>query len=277
MKLPYTVDLTGKVAVVTGGSGVLCSHMAKALAACGARVAILGRNLQKAQAVAEEIGDNALAFSADVLDVSSLKAAQRAIHDVWGKVSILINGAGGNNPLATTEDEQYELGAEAVKDFFQLDPEGIKQVMDVNFLGTVLPTQVFAKEMAGTPGACVVNISSMASYQPMTKVMSYSGAKAAINNFTMWLATYFAKTGLRVNAIAPGFFATQQNKTMLFEADGSPTARTGKILAATPMGRLGEPHDLIGALLFLVSEEAAGFVTGITIPVDGGFMAYAGV
>lgn len=277
MKLPFTVDLSGKIAVVTGGSGVLCSQMAKALAACGAKVAILGRDLGKAQQVADEIGEEALAFSADVLNIASLRAAARAIHEQWGKVSILINGAGGNNPMATTDDEQYQPGAQAVKDFFQLDPDGIKQVMDVNFLGTVIPTQVFAREMVGMPGACVVNISSMASFQPLTKVMSYSGAKAAVNNFTMWLATYFAGSGLRVNAIAPGFFLTQQNKDMLFHKDGSPTARTGKILAATPMGRLGKPKDLLGALLFLVSEEAAGYVTGITIPVDGGFMAYSGV
>lgn len=277
MNLPFKIDLSGKVAVVTGGGGVLCSAMAKALAACGAKVAILNRTLSKGQAVADAIGENAIALSANVLDIESLKAAQQAIHEKWGKVSILINGAGGNNPVATTEDEQYDAAAGQVRDFFQLDPEGIRQVFDLNFLGTLLPTQVFAKEMIGMPGATVINISSMASYQPMTKVVAYAGAKAAINNFTSWLATYFAKVGLRVNAIAPGFFATEQNRALLFDKDGKPSARTDKILKATPMGRFGEAEELIGALLFLVSPEAAGFVTGVVLPVDGGFAAYSGV
>ena len=277
MKLPYHVDLSGKIAVVTGGSGVLCSRMAGALAACGAQVAILGRNLDKARQTAAEIGGNAQAFAADVTDLSSLNQARADILARMGPVDILINGAGGNRPEATTGDEQYGQAGEAVRDFFQLDPEGIRAVMDLNYMGSLLPTQVFAREMTGRPGACVVNISSMAAYQPMTRVMAYAGAKAAINSLTQWLATYFAKSGLRVNAIAPGFFATEQNRALLFDPEGQPAPRTRKIQDSTPMGRLGEPEELIGALLFLVSEEASGFVTGVTIPVDGGFLAYSGV
>jgi len=277
MKLPFQVDLTGKVAVVTGGGGVLCSEMARALAACGAKVAILNRTLEKGQRVAEMIGENAKALSANVLDIQSLEAARDQIHRAWGPVSILVNGAGGNNPMATTDDEQYDTAAESVKDFFKLDPEGIRFVFDLNFLGTLLPTQVFAKEMVGMPGANIINISSMGAYLPLTKVMAYSGAKAAVSNFTQWLATYFAKSGLRVNAIAPGFFVTDQNRALLFDPQGQPTKRTEKILAATPMGRFGDPQELLGALLYLVSPEAAGFVTGVVIPVDGGYTAYSGV
>lgn len=273
----FPADLAGKVAVVTGGSGVLCSEMARALAQAGAKVAILNRTLEKGQLVADSIGENAMAIAADVLDQAALERAREQITQKWGRVSILINGAGGNNPMATTDDEQHDPTAQVAKDFFHLDPEGIRRVFDLNFQGTLLPTMVFARNMMGMPGANIINISSMASYQPMTKVMAYAAAKAAINNFTSWLATYFAKSGIRVNAIAPGFFATEQNRTLLFNPDGSPTARTGKILAATPMGRFGEPKELIGALMFLASEQAAAFVTGIVVPVDGGFMAYSGV
>ncbi len=278
MNLPYIpTDLKDKVAVVTGGSGVLCSEMARALAQAGAKVAILNRTLEKGQAVADSIGENAIAIAADVLDRQALENARKQITEKWGRVSILINGAGGNNPMATTDDEQHDPEKQVAKDFFGLDPEGIRKVFDLNFQGTLLPTMVFAQDMMGMPGANIINISSMASYQPMTKVMAYAAAKAAVNNFTSWLATYFAKSGIRVNAIAPGFFATEQNRTLLFNQDGTPTARTGKILAATPMGRFGEAKELVGALLFLASEQAAGFVTGIVVQVDGGFMAYSGV
>lgn len=277
MNLPYHVDLDGRTAVVTGGSGVLCSQMARALAACGARVAILGRSLDKGLRVAEEIGGHAQAFAADVTDLDSLQQARADILARFGPVDILINGAGGNRAEATTEDEQFDPAQAALRDFFQLDPEGIWAVMDLNYMGTLLPTQVFARDMLGRPGACVVNISSLAAYQPLTRVMAYAGAKAAINNLTQWLATYFARSGLRVNAIAPGFFATEQNRGLLFDEQGQPTPRTRKILDNTPMGRLGQPQELIGALLFLVSEAASGFVTGVTIPVDGGFLAHSGV
>jgi len=277
MKLPFHVDLSGKVALVTGGSGVLCSQFCRALAACGGKVAILNRRLENGQKLAEEIGDNAMAVSADVLSRPALEKARDLIEEKWGPVSILINGAGGNNPMATTDDEQYDQAAKDVKDFFKLDYEGICFVFDLNFLGTLLPTQVFARQMVGMPGACIINVSSMGAYLPLTKVMAYSGAKAAVSNFTQWLATYFAKSGIRVNAIAPGFFVGEQNYSLLFDKDGQPTPRTEKILAATPMGRFGEAEELIGALLYLVSPEAASFVTGVVIPVDGGYTAYSGV
>jgi len=277
MKLPFHVDLSGMVALVTGGSGVLCSQFCRALAACGGKVAILNRRLENGQKLAEEIGDNAMAVSADVLSRPALEKARDIIEEKWGPVSILINGAGGNNPMATTDDEQYDQAAKDVKDFFKLDYEGIRFVFDLNFLGTLLPTQVFARQMVGMPGACIINVSSMGAYLPLTKVMAYSGAKAAVSNFTQWLATYFAKSGIRVNAIAPGFFVGEQNYSLLFDKDGQPTPRTEKILAATPMGRFGEAEELIGALLYLVSPEAASFVTGVVIPVDGGYTAYSGV
>lgn len=277
MNLPFRVKLDGRVAVVTGGSGVLCSRFAMALAACGARVAILGRTLEKGERVAREIGNGAIALQADVMDKASLLRARETLLGLYGPPDILINGAGGNDPAATTQDEQFDLAAQGVRDFFSLDAEGIRGVMDLNYLGTLLPTQVFARDMAGRPGACIINISSMGAYLPLTKVMAYSGAKAAVSNFTQWLATYFARSGIRVNAIAPGFFVGEQNRSLLFDAQGRPTPRTGKILAATPMGRFGEPEELIGALLFLVSPEASGFVTGAVIPVDGGYSAYSGV
>ena len=277
MKLPFHVDLSGKVALVTGGSGVLCSQFCKALAACGAKVVILNRTLEKGQKLAREIGENAMAISGDVLNRASLEHARDIIENKWGPVSVLINGAGGNNPMATTDDEQYDQAAADVKDFFKLDYESIRFVFDLNFLGTLLPTQVFAKQMAGMPGACIINVSSMGAYLPLTKVMAYSGAKAAVSNFTQWLATYFAKSGIRVNAIAPGFFVGEQNYSLLFDKSGQPTPRTEKILAATPMGRFGESEELIGTLLYLVSPEASGFVTGVVIPVDGGYTAYSGV
>ena len=218
-----------------------------------------------------------MAVSADVLSKQSLEEAQDRIQQKWGTASILINGAGGNDPLATTDDEQFEAAKASVKDFFKLDYEGIRFVFDLNFMGTLLPTQVFARQMVGKHGACIVNISSMGAYLPLTKVMAYSGAKAAINNFTQWLATYFARSGIRVNAIAPGFFVGEQNYSLLFDQDGKPTPRTEKILASTPMGRFGEAGELIGTLLYLVSPEAAGFVTGVVIPVDGGYSAFSGV
>lgn len=282
MNLSMKPDLSGKVAVVTGGAGVLCSEFAKALALCGAKVAILGRTLSKAEAVVTEIvalGGEAIAVSVDVTDSASVKTAHDEVLERLGPCDILINGAGGNNPRATTDKEYFELGDidADTKSFFDLDEEGIEYVFNLNFIGTLLPTQAFAHDMIGREGCTILNVSSMNAYTPLTKIPAYSGAKAAISNFTQWLAVHFSKVGIRVNAIAPGFFSTEQNKKLLWNEDGTPTARTGKILAATPMGRFGNPEELLGALLFLVDDKSSSFVTGIVIPVDGGFSAYSGV
>ena len=282
MNIPFKPELDGKIAVVTGGAGVLCREFAKALALCGAKVAILNRTLSKAEKVVEEIaalGGEAVAVQVDVTDSKSVKAAHEVVLEKLGKCDILINGAGGNNPRATTDKEYFELGDidADTKSFFDLGDEDMEFVFNLNFIGTLLPTQAFAKDMVGREGCTILNVSSMNAYTPLTKIPAYSGAKAAISNFTQWLAVHFSKVGIRVNAIAPGFFATEQNRTLLFNDDGTPTARTGKILAATPMGRFGTPEELLGALLFLVDEKAASFVTGIVIPVDGGFSAYSGV
>ena len=282
MKLPFQIDLSGKVAVVTGAGGVLCSDMARALAQCGAKVALIGRTAEPLQALAESIkaeGGVAAPYTANVLDRAALEAAKEKINAELGKVDILINGAGGNNPRATTDKEYFELGDidADTKSFFDLGDEDMEFVFNLNFVGTLLPTQAFAKDMVGREGCTIVNVSSMNAYTPLTKIPAYSGAKAAISNFTQWLAVHFSRVGIRVNAIAPGFFSTEQNKNLLWNEDGTPTARTGKILAATPMGRFGTPEELLGALLFLVDEKSASFVTGIVIPVDGGFSAYSGV
>ena len=281
MNLPFTIDLTGKVAVVTGAGGVLCSDMARALAQCGAKVALIGRTMEPLQEVANTIKDEggfALPYSANVLDRAAMERVAEQIHADMGPCDILINGAGGNNARANTDKEYYEPGDidTDTKSFFDLDEEGVQMVFNLNFSGTLIPTQVFAKDMV-EKGGNVINISSMNAYTPLTKIPAYSGAKAAISNFTQWLAVHFSRVGIRVNAIAPGFFSTKQNAALLWNADGTPTARTGKILAATPMGRFGKAEELLGALLYLVSDEAAGFVTGVVIPVDGGFSAYSGV
>ena len=282
MELSLKPDLNGKVAVITGGAGILCREFAKALAACGAKVAVLNRTLSKAEAVAEEIcaaGGQAAAVQIDVTNKESVKAAHQLVLDIYGKCDILINGAGGNHPRATTDNEYYmdgDIDAET-KSFFDLDEEDVEFVFNLNFIGTLLPTQEFAKDMLGRSGCTILNVSSMNAYTPLTKIPAYSGAKAAISNFTQWLAVHFSKSGIRVNAIAPGFFSTDQNKALLWNEDGTPTARSNKILNATPMGRFGEPQELLGALMFLVDEKAASFVTGIVIPVDGGFSAYSGV
>jgi NAD(P)-dependent dehydrogenase (short-subunit alcohol dehydrogenase family) len=284
MTVPFKVDLTGKVAVVTGGGGVLGSYFAKALAECGAKVAIMDLNQEPADKVAAEInaaGGTAIGVAANVLDKEAIEKAKEIIDRELGTCDILLNGAGGNNPKGSTEDEFYN--AEEVKNnpelrtFFDLDPKGVGFVFDLNFLGTLLPSQVFAKDMIGKKGANIINVSSMNAYTPLTKIPAYSGAKAAVSNFTQWLATYFAKTGIRVNAIAPGFLVTKQNEKLLFNEDGTPTARTGKIIGSTPMERFGEPEELIGGILFLASEEAASFVTGVVLPIDGGFSSYTGV
>ena len=282
MNLTLKPDLRGKVAVVTGGAGVLCSEFVRALAQCGAKVAILNRTLSKGEALAEEVraaGGVAMAVSCNVTDTESVKAAHEAVLAAFGKCDILINGAGGNNPRANTDKEYFELGdmEAATKSFFDIDEEGFRFVMDLNFVGTLLPTQAFAQDMIGREGCTIINISSMNAYTPLTKIPAYSGAKAAISNFTQWLAVHFSRVGIRVNAIAPGFFLTDQNYSLMYRADGTPTERSGKIVAGTPMGRFGKPEELLGALMFLVDEHAASFVTGVCIPVDGGFSAYSGV
>lgn len=276
-------DLTGKVAVVTGAGGVLCSNFAKVLARAGAKVALLDINLEAAQKFADQInaeGGTAKAYACDVLNKETCYAVAYQVEADLGKCDILLNGAGGNNPRATTDKEYYEDGdidAE-VKSFFDLDRSGVEFVFNLNFIGTLIPVQAFARQMLGRPGCNILNISSMNAYTPLTKIPAYSGAKAAISNFTQWLAVHFSKAGIRVNAIAPGFFATQQNAKLLFNDDGTPTARTGKILAATPMGRFGDSEkELAGAVLFLLNNEAASFITGVCIPIDGGFSAYSGV
>ena len=282
MNLTLKPDLRGKVAVVTGGAGVLCSEFVRALAQCGAKVAILNRTLSKGEALAEEVraaGGEAMAVSCDVTDTESVKVAHEAVLAAFGKCDILINGAGGNNPRANTDKEYFELGdmEAATKSFFDIDEAGFRFVMDLNFVGTLLPTQAFAQDMIGREGCTIINISSMNAYTPLTKIPAYSGAKAAISNFTQWLAVHFSRVGIRVNAIAPGFFLTDQNYSLMYREDGTPTERSGKIVAGTPMGRFGKPEELLGALMFLVDEHAASFVTGVCIPVDGGFSAYSGV
>ncbi len=282
MNLPLNTDLSGKVAVVTGAGGVLCGMFAKALAQAGAKVAVLDLNEEAAGVVADEIvadGFVAKAYKANVLEKDSLNAVHEAVLADLGPCDILVNGAGGNNPRAQTDKEYYEKGDldADTKSFFDLDPSGVEFVFNLNFIGTLLPTQVFAQDMLEKEGCNIINISSMNAFTPLTKIPAYSGAKAAISNFTQWLAVHFSKAGIRVNAIAPGFFSTKQNAKLLFNEDGTPTARTGKILAATPMGRFGESEELIGSLLFLLNNDAAGFITGVVLPVDGGFSAYSGV
>lgn len=282
MALSFGTDLTGKVAVVTGAGGVLCGMFAETLAEAGAKVAVLDLNEEAAQRVADAItakGGVAKAYKTNVLERASLEETHaKALVDL-GPCDILINGAGGNNARANTDKEYFELGdIEAdTKSFFDLDQSGVEFVFNLNFIGTLLPTQIFAKDMIGREGCNIVNISSMNAYTPLTKIPAYSGAKAAISNFTQWLAVHFSKVGIRVNAMAPGFFVTKQNEKLLFNEDGTPTARTAKILAATPMDRFGEAEELNGTLLYLVNNEAAGFVTGVCIPIDGGFSAYSGV
>lgn len=268
--------------MITGAGGILCSHLAKAVAACGAKVALLDLNKESAQMHAEEIasiGGIAKAYQANVLRKDSLEACHEQILKDFGSCDILINGAGGNNPKATTDNEFAEVEdvTKDLKTFFDLEQEGVEFVFNLNFLGTLLPTQIFAKDMVGRKDCSILNISSMNAYTPLTKIPAYSGAKAAVSNFTQWLAVHFSHIGIRVNAIAPGFFSTKQNEKLLWNSDGTPTPRTGKILSATPMGRFGVVDDLVGATLFLLSPQAAGFITGVCIPIDGGFSSYSGV
>ena len=275
-------DLTGKVAVVTGAGGVLCSHFALVLARAGAKVALLDINYEAANQYAEEIvkeGYVAKAYGCNVLDLNACTEVANNVLKDLGPCDILINGAGGNNPKATTDKEYFELGdiESETKSFFDLDSAGVGFVFNLNFLGTLIPTQTFAKQMVGRSGCNIINVSSMNAYTPLTKIPAYSGAKAAVSNFTQWLAVHFSKVGIRVNAIAPGFFSTKQNAKLLWNEDGTPTARTGKILAATPMNRFGKTEELDGGLLFLINDEAASFITGVVLPIDGGFSSYSGV
>ena len=277
MKLPFKVDLSDKIIAVTGAGGVICGEFARALAACGAKVALLDINFDAAKKIADEIGDNAIAVRCDCLNKDSIIAAKENIEEAFGKVNFLINGAGGNNPRATTDNETMSPETDTeIKNFFKLEESGIKFVFDLNITTAFLVTQVFAEAMVKT-GGNIINISSMNAYRPLTKIPAYSAAKAGISNFTQWLAVHFAPCNIRVNAIAPGFFVTNQNRALLYNEDGTPTARTGKILAATPMKKFGEIDDLLGALLWLADDTASGFVTGTVIPVDGGFAAYSGV
>lgn len=272
-----------KLAVVTGAGGVLCSSFAEALAKEGYSVALLDLNVDAAQTVADRInarGGNAKAYKANVLEKELLEEVHQQILADFGKCTLLINGAGGNNPKCTTAKEYFEEGDQNCDDmltFFNLDKKGFNFVFDLNIVGTLIPTQVFAVDMLGEEGCSILNISSMNAYRPLTKIPAYSAAKAGISNLTQWLAVHFAKAGIRVNAIAPGFFVTNQNRGLLFTEDGKATPRTEKILNATPMGRFGEAEELLGTLLWITNPEKAGFVTGIVVPVDGGFSAYSGV
>ncbi len=283
MKLPMKPDFSGKVAVVTGGAGVLCSEFCRALAACGAKVAILNRTLSKAEALAGEIcsaGGTALAVGVNVTDAESVKAAHETVLEKLGPCDILINGAGGNNPAATADDEFFSMDTlrdPNRKSFFDLSEKAFSDVFSLNIMGTLIPTQAFALDMVEKDHGCIINISSMNAFTPLTKIPAYSAAKSGVSNFTEWLAVHFAGSGIRCNAIAPGFFSTAQNAKLLWNEDGSPTARTGKILNATPMKRFGKPEELIGALLFLCDDACSAFVTGVVLPVDGGFNAYSGV
>ena len=276
MKLPYQIDLSDKVVVVTGGGGVLMAEFGRALAQCGAKVALLDINEKAAQDVAESIGENAIGIGTNCLVKESIIAARDIIHEKWGKVNFLINGAGGNNPRASSDNEYMTPDTEGCKTFFDLEESGLKFVFDLNITSAFLVTQVFAEDMIQT-GGNIINISSMNAFRPLTKIPAYSAAKAGISNFTQWLAVHFAPSNIRVNGIAPGFFVTNQNRALIFNEDGTPTARTGKILSSTPQKKFGEVSDLIGTLLWLASDDASGFVTGVIIPVDGGFNAYSGV
>lgn len=282
MQNPFPIDLKDKVAVVTGAGGVLCSLFSRSLAQCGAKVALLDLNEENVKKLAADLqtqGFMAQGYKADVLNREMLEQVHESVLSDLGKCDILINGAGGNHPRATTSQEYYDpevIDADTIT-FFDLDKDGISFVFDLNFLGTLLPTQVFAREMAGRPGATIINVSSMNAYRPLTKIPAYSAAKAAISNLTQWMAVHFSRSGIRVNAIAPGFFVTKQNEKLLFTADGQPTPRADKIIASTPLARFGKEDELLGTLLYLVSDKAASFVTGAVIPVDGGFSAYSGV
>ena len=276
--------MSKKVIVITGAGGVLCSTLAKALASCGHKIALLDLKKDAAEQVAVQInndGGTAIGVEANVLQKESLQKAREIVHKTLGKCDILINGAGGNHPLGTTSNPFFDIDdlkntTEGFKTFFDLDAEGIQFTFNLNFIGTLLPTQIFAEDMIGKEGCSILNISSMNAFTPLTKIPAYSGAKAAVSNFTQWLAVHFSKVGIRVNALAPGFFLTEQNRTLLTESNGDLTPRGNTIIGQTPMGRFGEPEDLVGTTLWLCGTGAS-FVTGVVVPVDGGFSAFSGV
>lgn len=288
MKVPFNINLSGKTAIVTGGSGTLCSAMAYGLAVCGAKVAIIGRNKEKLASVSEKLTKDALdeynknvtvkGYSCNVINKDELTAAYETIKNELGSCDILINGAGGNQPGAITSIEMLKKEKEdSDYSFWNLDEDRIRDVMDLNYMGTLLPIQVFTKDMVEKRSGSIINIASVTSILPLTKVIAYGNAKSAILNLTQWLAVHFGESGIRCNAIAPGFYAAEQNHDLLFNADGSYTDRARKIIAGRPMGRFGNPEELIGAALFLASDETASFVNGIVLPVDGGYSAYSGV
>ena len=278
--LPLTHDFTGKVVVITGAGGVLCGNMARAYARAGAKVAALDLNEEAVKKLAEEMkaeGHICLGYKANVLEPESLEAVHQQVLSDLGCCDILINGAGGNNPRATTDNEYQHEAKDGQKTFFDLDAAGVDFVFKLNFQGTLIPTQVFAKDMVARKQGCILNISSMNAYTPLTKIPAYSGAKAAVSNFTQWLATHFAGTGIRANAIAPGFLVSNQNRALLFNPDGTPTPRTAKILAGTPMDRFVDADELLGGVFFLTDDKAASAITGVVLPIDAGFAAYSGV
>lgn len=280
MDLPLNIDFSGKVVVITGAGGVLCSTMAKAFAQAGAKVAALDLNEEAVKKLAGECraeGFICEGYKANVLEPEALAAVHEQVLADLGPCDILVNGAGGNNPKATTDNEYQHEAIEGQKTFFDLDAGGVDFVFKLNFQGTLLPTQVFAKDMAERKNGCILNVSSMNAYIPLTKIPAYSGAKAAVSNFTQWLATHFAGTGIRCNAIAPGFLVSNQNRSLLFHVDGTPTARSAKILNGTPMGRYVESEELLGGVFFLCDDKAASAVTGVVLPIDAGFAAYSGV
>ncbi|MBQ2324842.1 MAG: SDR family oxidoreductase [Clostridia bacterium] len=278
--LPLNIDYTGKVVVVTGAGGLICGAMARAFAQSGAKVAALDLNGDAVKALADELkaeGFICEGYAANVLDPAVLEQVHQQVKADLGECDILVNGAGGNNPRATTDNEYQHEAKEGGKSFFDLDASGVDFVFKLNFQGTLLPTQVFAKDMVGKKSGCILNISSMNAYTPLTKIPAYSAAKAGISNFTQWLATHFAGTGIRCNAIAPGFLVSAQNKALLFNEDGTPTARSAKILKGTPMDRFVDASELLGATLFLCDDRSASAITGVVLPIDCGFAAYSGV
>ena len=280
IQLPLNIDYSGKVVVVTGAGGLICGAMARAFAQSGAKVAALDLNEEAVNKLADELTSEGFickGYKANVLEPEALEEVHKAVINDLGACDILVNGAGGNNPRATTDNEYQHEAKEGGKSFFDLDPSGVDFVFKLNFQGTLLPTQTFAKDMVAKKAGCILNISSMNAYTPLTKIPAYSAAKAGISNFTQWLATHFAGTGIRCNAIAPGFLVSAQNYRLLFNEDGTPTARSAKILKGTPMDRYVDASELLGATLFLCDDKAASAITGVVLPIDCGFAAYSGV